>query len=249
MNRDRFRLKGFQGLRDMGAVNIGDKVHLQVAGGVRRQGFAYHGRAKIRPADADIDNIGKRLVRIAATLTAANGFRKLPARIQHCGYIRHHIAAVAQYRVCGVGAQGRVQHGPVLSAVDFFSSKHFFNPAAKVARARKLQQDFNVCAESANFWSSQAAARPPQGCSPRNDAGLRQTYRAYASFEGQECDHAGPARPVLFFCSWIGLSRFVTVEQWSIFGQSVEDNLCRVGFKCRCAACRRCPVLYAVMFS
>ena len=65
---------------------------------VRRQRLRHHGRAEIRSADADVDDVGDAQAGVAEPRAAANRFGERAHVIERGPHIGHHVAAVDRHR-------------------------------------------------------------------------------------------------------------------------------------------------------
>ncbi|CCK16170.1 hypothetical protein BN136_2180 [Cronobacter universalis NCTC 9529] len=134
-----FRVHLFQHFGDVGAIDVGDKVHVEVIF-VRAQGFGHHERAEVRAADTDVHHVSDRLAGIAFPFAGDNGFGEFFHLLQHGVHFRHHIFAVHQDRRIAAVAQRDVQHGAVFGAVDLLAGEHGFNGARQIGLFCQIQQ-------------------------------------------------------------------------------------------------------------
>ncbi len=136
----RFRIDDFQRLDQVGAVDVGDKVDAQAGLAIRLQRLADHLRAEVRPADADIDDIGDRLAGVSLPCARADGFAERPHLGQHSVDFRHHVFAIHENRSVRTVAQRDVQDGPVLRVVVLLAGEHGFDLVCQVGLARQIEQ-------------------------------------------------------------------------------------------------------------
>ncbi len=121
----------------MGAVDVGDEVHVQVVF-IRAQRFGHHG-AEIRTADADVHHVGDRFAGVAfhsPPMTRAELFDLGQYRV----HFRHHVFAVDRDRAVAAVAQGNVQHRAIFGAVDFLTGEHRFDGALQIGFFRQRLQ-------------------------------------------------------------------------------------------------------------
>ncbi len=134
-----FRIDLLQGLGDVGAVDVGDKVHLQVIL-VGAQGFGDHDGTEIGTADADVDHMLDRLAGVTFPLAGDD----LLAEALHLGqygvHFRHHVLAVHLDRAVGAVAQGHVQHGAPFGHVDLLAVEHGVDGAAQIGLFGQINQ-------------------------------------------------------------------------------------------------------------
>ncbi|SVK52092.1 Uncharacterised protein [Acinetobacter baumannii] len=134
-----FRVQRLQRFGDVGAVDVGDEVHVQVVF-IRAQRFGHHVRAEIRTADADVHHVGDRLAGVAFPLTADDARAELFDLGQHRVHFRHHVFAVDQDRAVAAVAQGNVQHRAIFGAVDLLTGEHRFDGALQIGFFRQRLQ-------------------------------------------------------------------------------------------------------------
>ena len=126
-----FRIDLLQGLGDVGAIDVGDEVHLQVVF-EGAQGLGDHHWTQIGTADADVDHVLDRLAGVALPL-AGNDFLAEALHLgQHGLHFRHHVLAVALYGTVGAVAQGHVQDGAPFGHVDLVAVEHGVDGAAQI---------------------------------------------------------------------------------------------------------------------
>ena len=117
-----------QNFRTRRAVNVGDKIAVDVFRPVFLERRRYHIRPQIRPADADVDDVGELFARCALKRPAAHRVRKFFHLRLHAQDFRHNVNAVDRYRPARKIAQRRMQHRAVFGNVDFLARKHILNP-------------------------------------------------------------------------------------------------------------------------
>ena len=117
-----------QNFRTRRAVNVGDKIAVDVFRPVFLERRRYHIRPQIRPADTDVDDVGELFARCALKRPAAHRVRKFFHLRLHAQDFRHNVNAVDRYRPARKIAQRRMQHRAVFGNVDFLARKHILNP-------------------------------------------------------------------------------------------------------------------------
>ena len=140
----RRRIKLFQRVGDVRAVDIGDEMEAEI---IRREGAERahrHGRAEVRAADADVDDRRQRLSRRAFHGAGAHppgeetGARPLGEDIGHDVAPRRH------HRTAGEIAQRGVQDRARLARIDDRAGEHgvalFFNPRGAGEREEQLHR-------------------------------------------------------------------------------------------------------------
>ena len=115
----------------LGAIDVGDKVHIQVRLRVLSERLASEFRAKIGTAYADIDHVGHRFSGTAKPLAGANfvtDARYLLALSAHLGRALSMLSRIAKMFVSGVvlghTAKCSVQYRAVFRSIDRFTVKH-----------------------------------------------------------------------------------------------------------------------------
>ena len=96
----------------------------QLRRGERRQGARSHGGAEVRPADADVDDVGHWLTESASHASFANVRSKAQHLFACVDDLGHHVLAVDPNRLAGEIAQGSVKDGPLLGDVDLLAGEH-----------------------------------------------------------------------------------------------------------------------------
>ena len=123
----------------MGAVDVGDEVHLQVIL-VGAQGLGDHDGAQIGATNADVDHVLDGLAGIALPLATDD----LLAEALHLGqygvHFRHHVLAVNLDGTVGAVAQGGVQYGASFGHVDLVAVEHGVDGAAQIGLASQVHQ-------------------------------------------------------------------------------------------------------------
>ena len=76
-----------------------------------------HRRAEVGPADADVDDVGDRLV-------GADAIGERRHLIEHRVHVGHDVGTVDVHRHAGRRPQRHVHHGPILGDVDVLTGEH-----------------------------------------------------------------------------------------------------------------------------
>ena len=129
-----------QYVAQLGAVYVGDEVHLQARMSERLERGTHHQRTQIRSADADVDNVGDDLVGIAQPTAAADFVCKFAHTLQDMVDLRHHILAIHDDGGIGAVAKGDVEDGAVFRRIDFFAVEHLPHPLRHACFTRQLEQ-------------------------------------------------------------------------------------------------------------
>ena len=136
---DGFGVHFLECLGDVGAINVGDEMNLEIAG-VRFEGLGRHDRAEIRAADADVDDIGDGFAGITFPRAGADVVAECLHLLEHAVDIGHDILAVNHDRAVRSVAQGNMKHGPAFGDVDLLAGEHLVDPGLEVARRRQGDQ-------------------------------------------------------------------------------------------------------------
>ena len=145
-----FRVQWLQRFGNMGAVDVGNKMHIQVVF-VRAQRLGRHIRAEIRTADTDVHHVGNGLAGVTFPVTANHAVAELFHFGQHRVHFRHYVFAVHDNRAVAAVAQGYVQHRTVFGTVNFLTGKHGFDRALQIGLFRQCLQLFQGLRGNAVF--------------------------------------------------------------------------------------------------
>ena len=132
-------IAALQDLGSMGAVDVGDEVHLEVVL-VGPQGLGDHDRAQIGSADSDVDDALDCLAGIALPLAGDD----LLGEGLHLGkdalHIGHHILSVNEDRLAAHVAEGGMKNCAALGAVDLLAAEHRLDGIADAALLCELAE-------------------------------------------------------------------------------------------------------------
>ena len=123
----------------MGAIDVGDKVHLQVIL-IGAQGFGDHHRTQIGTADTDVDHMLDGLAGITLPLARDDLGTEALHLLQYGLHFRHHILAIDQDFAVGAVTQGDVQHGTAFGLVDGFTVEHGVDGRAQIGLFGQIGQ-------------------------------------------------------------------------------------------------------------
>ena len=98
-----------------------------------------HHRAEVGAADADVDDVADALAGVALPVAAAHAVGEGRHRVEHGVDVGHDVLAVDHDRRAARGAQGDVQHGPVLGDVDLVAAEHGVDALAQAGLLGQLQ--------------------------------------------------------------------------------------------------------------
>ena len=135
-----FRVDFGQYVAQLGAVHVGDEVHVQTRMAERLERGTHHQRAEVRAADTDVDDIGNDLIGIAQPAAAADFMREFAHALQDMVDLRHDILAIHDDGGIGAVAQGNVEYGAVFCRIDFFAVEHLLHPLRHACFTRQLEQ-------------------------------------------------------------------------------------------------------------
>ena len=108
----------------MMAVDVRDEVQARAVQRVRRQRLYRHGGPQIRPANADIDDVGDAHAGVAGPAPAAHRLGEGANVVERAADVGHHISPVDPHRPVRTVAQRHVQDGAVLGGVNRLTRKH-----------------------------------------------------------------------------------------------------------------------------
>jgi hypothetical protein len=114
----------FQGFGKVRAVHVGDETRAQLRASIRFEGFAYHQRAEVGAADADVDDVADLLAGMPAMPAAAHRIGETAHQPQYALYIGHDILAVHVNGMAGAVAQRGMQGGAPLGEIDLLAAEH-----------------------------------------------------------------------------------------------------------------------------
>ena len=117
-------VEAYDGLGEVGAVDVGDEAEGQAALRIVLQGLIGHDGPEVRAAYADVDYILYGLAGMAFPVPPPHLLRELLHLLQHRVHMRHYVFPVHDDGGVLRGAQGGVQHGAALGEVDLLSGEH-----------------------------------------------------------------------------------------------------------------------------
>jgi len=100
-----------------------------------------HDRAKVRPADADIDHMAHAPAGVARPLAAPDSVGELGHLVEHRVDLRHDVLAVHHDGCVTRRAQSHVQHGAVFRDVESLTAEHSVDPRLQAGLLRQFQQE------------------------------------------------------------------------------------------------------------
>lgn len=123
---------------DVGAVDVGDKVHLEVLGSVRLEGLGDHHGSEIRSSDSDVNDGVDALASVSLPLARADLVGELSHVVQ---YALHLVgASLGDLELAADVPQGDVKDSAVLGGVDVLASEHLVAGFLDVGLLGELQQ-------------------------------------------------------------------------------------------------------------
>ena len=129
-----------QYVAQLGAVHVGDEVHVEAGVSEGFERGTHHQRAEVGAADADIDDVGDDLVGVAQPVAAADFVCEFAHALQDAVDFGHDVFAVNDDGGIGAVAQGDVEDGAVFGGVDFFAVEHLLHTLGYAGFASKLGQ-------------------------------------------------------------------------------------------------------------
>ena len=140
-DEERFRrVEIADGLREVGAVDVGDEAERHGALAVMLQRLVGHHRPEVGAADADVDDVANALAGVALPRAAADAVGEVGHLVEHGVDLRHHVLAVDDDGCSSRRAQGHVQDGPVFRDVDLLAPEHGVDALAQAGFLGQLQE-------------------------------------------------------------------------------------------------------------
>ena len=130
----------------LGRVDIGDKVHLQVAPSEGLEGLRDHNRPEVGTSDPDVDDVGDWLALIAFPRSGANLLGKNLHVLAGGLYLRHHVLTVDEQGLVSGAAKGDVKDRAIFGTVDLIATKHSISELFHFGFLEKLAKEFE------SFW-------------------------------------------------------------------------------------------------
>lgn len=122
------------------AVDVGDEMHAHLRHGKVVERTAYHPRAEVRSADADVHHVRDAPSGMACPCAAVHTVGKVAHLRAHAQHFGHDGLAVGTIVVFSAATQGHVQDGAVLGVVDAFATQHGVAQGEHAGFLSKLQQ-------------------------------------------------------------------------------------------------------------
>ena len=135
------RVEILDGLREVGAVDVGNEAKRHGALAVMLQRFVGHHRPEVGAADADVDDVANALAGVAFPGAAADAVGKIRHLVEHGVDLRHHVLAIDDDGCASRRAQGHVQDGAVFRDVDLLAPEHGVDALAQAGFLRQLQEE------------------------------------------------------------------------------------------------------------
>src|ERR1700733_3600607 len=92
------RIDAQYSLSEVSPVNVGDKPKCHVALAVMLQGLVRHDRAKVRSADADVDDVADAFAAVTLPGAAADEVAEVGHSVERGGDLRHHVLPLPHNR-------------------------------------------------------------------------------------------------------------------------------------------------------
>ena len=147
-----------QYVAQLGAVHVGDEVHVQTRIAELFERSTHHQRTEVGAADTDVDDVSDDLVGIAQPAAAADFMCKFAHALQDMVDFRHHIFAVHDDGGVGAVTQGDMENGAVFRRIDFFTVEHLLHPLRHACFTRQLEQQCHGFVVNAVFGIIQRQA-------------------------------------------------------------------------------------------
>ena len=134
---------------EVGAVDVGDEAHGEIAIAVVAQRLVGHHRPQVRAADSDVDDVADALAGVALPRAVAHAAAERRHPVEHLVNLGHHVLAVGHDRRAARRAQGHVQNGAPLGDVDLLAREHRVDaPAQSRFLGQREQQAHRVVGDA-----------------------------------------------------------------------------------------------------
>ena len=127
-------------LDEVGAIDVGDEAHGQIAIAVVAQRLVGHHRSQVRAADSDVDDVADALAGVALPRAVAHAAAERRHPVEHLVNLGHHVFAVGHDRRAARRAQRHVQNGAPLGDVDLLAREHRVDAPAQPRLLGQRQQ-------------------------------------------------------------------------------------------------------------
>jgi hypothetical protein len=134
----RFGIALARDLGNVGSIDVGDKVDVEVLGPVRFERLAHHHRSQVGSSDSDVDDRGDALARVALPLARTNLVGELGHVVQHALHLVNTL--LLDLELAPNVPQRDVQHGTVLRGVDVLAGKHLIAGGLDAGFAGELDE-------------------------------------------------------------------------------------------------------------
>ena len=132
----------------LGGVDIGDKVHLQVAPSKGLKGFRDHDGPEVGTSDPDVHDVGNRLSFVAFPRSRANLLGKNLHVLAGGLHLRHQVFALDEQGLVSWAAKGDVKDRAIFGTVDLIAAKHSISELFHFGFLDKLAEEFE------RFWGN-----------------------------------------------------------------------------------------------
>ena len=134
------RVEALERIGYVRAIDVGNVMSAQIRSCIGLERERDHRRSQVRPADANVDHVGKLVAPRAANVAIADRIGKALDPRKHVPHGGHYVFAVHQHRLVAEIAQGHMEHGAMLGAVDGLARPHVVAPSFDVHVPRKIEQ-------------------------------------------------------------------------------------------------------------
>jgi hypothetical protein len=117
----RLRVASLELLSEMGTVDVGDEVHLEVPLGVVLEGLGDHDGSEVGSSDTDVDDVGDGLAGVALPLTRAD---RVGEGLDVGEDVKDLVRSGLVDLPVGEVSEGDVKDGSVLGGVDVLAGVH-----------------------------------------------------------------------------------------------------------------------------
>ena len=126
----------------LGGVDIGDKVHLQISASKGLEGFRNHDGPEVRASDADVHDVGNRLALVPFPRPGADLLGKDLHVLTGSLDLRHQVFALDDQGLIGRATESDMKDSTIFSEIDFIAAKHSISELLDFGLFEELAEEF-----------------------------------------------------------------------------------------------------------
>ncbi|OIQ63816.1 hypothetical protein GALL_546420 [mine drainage metagenome] len=158
-----FGIQCFEYFFGVGAIDIGNEMHLQFGVTIWFQCLINHRRPEVGTADTDIDHIGDAFAAVAPPHALSHLPGKYGHFVDYRAHAGHDIYPIDPHRTFAAIAQGDMQYRPVLGVIDFLAVEHLVAPAGNIGLFGQFHQQAHGFGSNSIFGIVQQQLAQLQG--------------------------------------------------------------------------------------